>query len=101
MSSKTGEENKYRAYDAGQAAAYMTFQAMESGVFVHQMGGFDKQFVREAFLLADDIEPLTIMAAGFTGSPDYLPEKIRSLEFLPRTRKALQDLLLHDFNPDR
>ena len=92
--SKNGDENKYRFYDAGQAAAYLTFQAASDGLFVHQMAGFDKKKISEYFHLPDEIEPFTTIAVGHLGNYLDLPERMQRTELAERERKSFDDIII-------
>jgi len=92
--SKSGDENKYRFYDAGQAAAYLTFQAASDGLFVHQMAGFDKTKISEYFQLPDEIEPFTTIAVGHLGNYLELPERMQRTELADRERKSFEEIII-------
>jgi nitroreductase len=84
-------------YDLGQAMAYFTLQAHHDGLHVHQMGGFDRAALAEAFALPESLTPLTVAAVGVLGSPDDLADDtLRARETAPRTRLPLAELLLTD-----
>jgi len=83
--------NPTYAYDTGQAVAYLSLQAMEEGIYTHQMSGFDKDTIKQNFQLQEQIEPITIIALGYIGNPEILPPKIRALENGPKTRMPLQN----------
>ena len=85
-----GKPNAWAAYDLGQSVAHLTIQAAALGLFVHQMGGFDKDRSRQEFDIPQDYEPMTAIAIGYAGSPDELPEDLRERELAPRTRKSLE-----------
>jgi nitroreductase len=92
--SKSGDENKYRFYDAGQAAAYLTFQAASDGLYVHQMAGFDKKRISEDFHLPDEIEPSTTIAIGHLGNYLELPERMQRTELADRERKSFDEIII-------
>ena len=91
---KSGEENKYRFYDAGQAAAHLTFQAASDGLFVHQMAGFHGKMISETFQLSDNIEPFTVIAVGHLGNYLDLPERMQRTELAERERKSFDEIIL-------
>lgn len=97
ISSKTGLQNAAYLYDCGQAAAYLTFQAMHEGLFCHQMGGFDKDIIIRDFYLSDQFEPVSIVALGYPGKLDYLQESFKKLELAERSRKPLEDIVIIDY----
>lgn len=83
-------------YDTGQAAAHFTVQAHASGLSTHQMGGFDRDAIAEAFGLASDLTPVTIMAVGELGDIREASDELQARENAPRTRRPLADSLLLD-----
>lgn len=97
ISAKTGKENPAFRHDCGQAAAYLTFQAMEEGLYCHQMGGYDKEKIIKAFQLSTDLEPVVVIALGFPGKPEYLDEIFRKMELSERVRKPLDEIVSLDY----
>jgi nitroreductase len=91
--SKNGKPNSPYQYDAGQAAAYLTFQAMEEGLRVHQMGGFSKEKASSAFDIPEDFEPQTMMAMGYQDEAGRLDPDFEEKERAPRERKPLSELV--------
>ncbi|HYP72991.1 MAG TPA: nitroreductase family protein [Microbacterium sp.] len=91
-----GKPLPWAAYDTGQAAAHFTVQAHASGLHTHQMGGFDRDAIGEAFGFGDDLAPVTVMAVGALGDIDAAPEALRERELAPRTRRPIADSLIVD-----
>lgn len=89
----TGRPYPSHLHDAGQAVAHLTVQAHAEGLFVHQMGGFDRDCVRTQFGLAERQWPSVVVAVGVVGGGP-LPEKLAQREAAERTRLPLEDLLL-------
>ncbi len=79
--------NKWHAYDCGQSAAHLTFQAAAEGVSVHQMGGFDAQKAIAELSVPGGFLPLAAIAMGYAGDPASLPEQLSKWEVAPRTRR--------------
>ena len=94
ISSRTGQENPYRFYDAGQAAAMMSIQAVSEELFTHQMAGFDKEKIKESLSLPEGIDPFVVMAVGYQGELQSLHEKIYKLEIEERSRKSPAEIIL-------
>ena len=88
--------NQGAEYDLGQSAAYVSMQAISEDIFVHQMAGFDASKAKEIFQIPDDFEPKTVMALGYRGDPNLLPDDFKRSEFGERKRKNLDDLLFTD-----
>src|SRR6202034_4427315 len=76
----TGGLNRHAFHDVGQAIANLTFQAMVSGLVVHQIAGFDVEKARREFSIPQDHEPVAVAAIGYPGSSADLPEKLRQRE---------------------
>jgi nitroreductase len=85
--------NQWHLYDLGQTAAYISVQAFEDGLFVHQMAGFDKDIARQAFNIPADYEIATTMAIGYRDNPSVLPEKLQKREMAERRRRELTELV--------
>ncbi|GAA1441373.1 nitroreductase family protein [Leifsonia poae] len=89
-----GNERRWANYDLGQAVAHLTIQAHHDGLHAHQMGGFDAQGLREAFDIDERFVPVSVTTLGTVGDPDALPDRLRERELAPRTRVALDDILV-------
>ncbi|WP_449283453.1 nitroreductase family protein [Leucobacter sp.] len=89
-----GNPRPWAEYDLGQAVAHLSVQAHAEGFFTHQMGGFDREAIQAAFGLDERLRPVSITAIGALGDLAQLPEPLREREAAPRTRMALEDLVL-------
>jgi nitroreductase len=89
-----GTERRWATYDVGQAVAHLSVQAHHDGLHAHQMGGFDTAGLRAAFDLDERFLPVSVTAIGTLGDADALPEPLRERELAPRTRNALEDVVL-------
>ncbi len=83
---KNGNPNCHAFYDVGAAVCSLTIQATSLGLFVHQMGGFEASKTRELYKIPEGYEPITVIAIGYPGDPQTLPEKYQQQEFAPRQR---------------
>jgi nitroreductase len=77
---KNDKPNRVHAYDAGAATAYLTLQAVEEGLQVHQMAGIDLEKVRKTFQIPDKLGVHAGFAIGNEGSPEQLPEHLQKSE---------------------
>lgn len=68
ISDKNGRPSKTFMYDVGQSVAHITFQAMQEGLFIHQMGGFSAQKATDLFNIPDDFQVITAFALGHKGA---------------------------------
>jgi nitroreductase len=88
-----GKPNRHAWYDAGQAAAYLTLQATELGLYVHQMAGFDSEKARQLLEIPEGYEPAAMMAVGYLGDPESMQEAPRQQDRPRRARKPLDSIL--------
>lgn len=91
---ESGDPMPWAVYDTGQAAAYFTIQAHAGGLFTHQMGGFHRDQLAEAFDLDPHLTPIAVMAVGAFGDPAAVTEKIRERDSTPRTRRPVAESLI-------
>ncbi len=94
------QPNIYAHYDLGQSVSILSVQAISNNLYVHQMGGFDKEMVRKAFALSSEFEPVIVLAIGYIGKAENLPDDMRELEEKPRSRYDLDRILFfNEFRP--
>lgn len=80
--------NRHWMHDVGAANLSLALQAAAMGLQLHQMAGFDTDACSRLLGLdAEEEEPVTMMALGYPGPADALPEPFRSREEQPRTRE--------------
>ena len=89
----SGQPNRHAWYDVGQAAAYLTLQATELGLYVHQMAGFDPAKARQLFNIPEGYEPAAMMAVGYPDDSGSPADALRQLDSARRPRKPLDTLL--------
>lgn len=87
--SRGDRPNRHAWHDVGLAVENMAVQAHALGLGVHQMAGFDAAKVRVAAAIPDGYEPVAMIAIGYPGDADKLPEDLRARELAPRERKPL------------
>ena len=56
------------------------------------MAGYDVERAREAFAVPEPFEPVSVLAIGYYGDPDRLPERRREQERAERSRKPLSEI---------
>lgn len=78
-------------YDLGQSVATLTLQASVEGLHVHQMGGFLKDGLADAFAHDPEFRPTVVFAIGRVGDPSTLPEDLAERERAPRIRRPLAE----------
>jgi nitroreductase len=90
---RNGMENFYAMYDLGGANALLAVQAVDLGLQVRQMAGFDREKARELLNIPDEFELGVFIAAGYPGNVEALPESIKTKELAPRTRFLQQEFV--------
>lgn len=87
--------NSHALYDLGGANAFLSLQAVELGLQVRQMAGFNKEKVIASLNVPDDYEVGVFTAVGYPGNPDSLPENLKQRELAPRER-YLQEVFVRN-----
>lgn len=85
------EPNAHAWHDVGMAMQNLAIQATELGVIVHQMAGFDPKKAKQVFHIPDGFEPVALVAVGYPGSKESLPEELRKMEDAPRVRRPIEE----------
>jgi nitroreductase len=88
-----GVPNAWAMYDLGQAVANLTVQASAMDLYVHQMGGFDREKARALFHVPQGYDPAVAMAIGYMGNVEDLPDPLRLREKEARQRKPLDSFV--------
>jgi nitroreductase len=87
-----GKPNRHAFHDVGLANENLVLQAGALGLVAHQMAGFLPDRAREIYQIPDGQEPLTMIAIGYLGELDELPEPLRARETAARSRKPLAEI---------
>jgi nitroreductase len=90
---KEGTPNRVALHDLGLAVSNLVIQATALGLSTHQMGGFDVEAARKRFQVPAGWEPLSVVALGYPGDVDTLPEGLREREMSQRQRKPLEEFV--------
>jgi nitroreductase len=88
-----GRKLSLGAHDTGQAVAWLSCEATARGIRVHQMGGIDRDEVRETYGLPDEARPMVGIALGYPGDPETLEDDLRERELEPRVRRNQTELV--------
>lgn len=80
-------------YDVGQSVSHLTFQAMEEGLYIHQMTGFDANKAIKNFNIPDDYEALSVFTIGYLGDPSILNKHMQKTETAERQRKSVNEFV--------
>ena len=87
-----GKPNRHAAHDVGLALGNLLNQATILSLQAHLMAGFSGNTARELFAVPDTHDPVTMLALGYPGDPESLPDTLREKELAPRTRKSLDEI---------
>jgi nitroreductase len=91
--SRNGKPNKHAFHDVGLAVGNLLTQAAYMGLVVHQMGGFSAEKARQNLLIPAGYEPVAMIAIGYHGQVDDLPEDLKERERKARSRKPLREII--------
>ena len=86
--SRNGNPSTTHAFDTGSASMGLALQARLNGLVAHGMAGFDYEGAKLQLHLTDTQEVLAMVAVGFPGEVEILPEGFREKE-IPSNRNAL------------
>lgn len=86
-----GKPNRWTQHDTGAASFAMALQAVDLGLIVHQMGGFDADKARAAFEVPAEYTPMAMIALGYQAEPDILDDETKAKELRPRNRKPVAE----------
>ncbi len=93
---RNGHLNGAARYDVGAANAFLSLQATALGLIVHQMGGFNREkLIQNLGINLDEYEPIVIMAVGYPGDPESLPENLKQRELAKRSRYRVPDFAMN------
>lgn len=87
--------NPSARYDLGAANAFLSLQAAHIGLNVHQIAGFDPAVIIRNLGVPDRYEPVIVMAIGYAGDIETLPEKLQAREAAPRERYVKQEFVMN------
>lgn len=87
------ELNNTARYDLGQAVFAMSIEAVNQGLVSHQMSGFDPKKAETDLSLPDDYEAVSVIAVGYHGDKELLPDDLKKAEIRERVRTPLKQLL--------
>jgi nitroreductase len=87
--------NPAARYDLGAANALLSLQAAHVGLNVHQIAGFDPRTAVRNLSVPDLYEPVIVMAIGYPGDAETLPENLKAREMAPRERYVEQEFVMN------
>ncbi len=93
--SRSQASNHYALYDLGGANSLLSLQAVELGLQVRQMAGFDHAKAKTSLNIPDEYEMGVFMAVGYPGVIEQLPEQLQQRERAPRERYLQQEFTIN------
>jgi nitroreductase len=94
--SYNGKPNRHAFHDTGMAVTNLLLQALALDVYVHQMGGYSIEKVKDYFKFGDDIEPVAIMAVGYLGDGSSLTPELLKRDEIRRPRKSVNEFVFRN-----
>lgn len=95
---QNGEPNAAHAFDTGTAWGYLSIQAALLGLSTHAIGGYDKEAARAVLNVPDDYELHAVIAIGYRGPREELPEPLQQREW-PNERRPLRESVIEGAFP--
>lgn len=89
-----GNPRPWAQYDLGQAVAHLSIQAHADGLYVHQMGGVERDKLAALPGVEERFAPVSVIALGELGDPSALSEKLQQREVAPRVRRPLDETVI-------
>ncbi len=86
----------YAFFDTGMAVMNYQLQAIQEGLLVHVIAGFDVLKVKEALGIPQEVVLLALITLGYEGSAEHLNERHLASEKAERTRKPLSEVFAFD-----
>ncbi|SDN82643.1 Nitroreductase [Paenibacillus sp. yr247] len=87
-----GSNNPSHAFDAGTAWGYLALEANNQGLITHAMGGFDRDQARVTLQIPEEYELHAVIAIGYRGPKEALPEKFQERE-IQSTRRPISETI--------
>ena len=82
--------------DAGLALENMLIQGYAMGMTIHAMAGYDEKKILAGFNIPQPFRVAAVVAAGWRGQVESLPEEVRAKDLKPRARKAAAEFAFGD-----
>jgi nitroreductase len=86
-------DNIHAMYDLGGANSFLAIQAVELGLQVRQMAGYNAERVKENLAIPGNFIPGVFIAVGYPGNATSLPEHLQLREAAPRERFVQEEFV--------
>lgn len=93
ISPTSGKENRFAFHDTGMAMGNLLAQATHLGLYVHQMGGYSVSKASKALNLPENMQPVAMIALGYKGDVQQLPEALHQKDQKRSERKAIDQFV--------
>jgi len=90
---RLSDNRDYYLFGVGMAVGFLMVQATQMGIIAHPVAGYDPVKVKELLNIPPENVLITLIALGYQGSPEGLSEKHLELEFSPRIRRPLEEVV--------
>jgi nitroreductase len=88
--------NHFALYDLGAANAFLSLQAVELGLQIHQLGGYHQEQAKLNLAIPDSYVLGAMISVGYPGDAEQLIEPFKSRELAPRERFVQQEFVLNN-----
>ncbi|MEI9919717.1 MAG: nitroreductase family protein [Bacteroidota bacterium] len=92
-------DNAHALYDLGGANSFLAIQAVELGLQVRQMAGYNMEKVKQNLSIPDNFIPGVFIAVGYPGDVASLPEFLQVREAAPRERFLQEEFVAKGIFP--
>lgn len=99
ISDFNNKPNAYAWYDLGQSVHSLVLQAADLDIYTHQMAGFDRVAVQEHYQLPAEKEAVVVLALGYLGDEQQLPDALKERELAPQQRKPQSEFVFEGIYP--
>ncbi len=82
--------------DVGLALENMLVQGYAMGLTIHAMAGYNEQKIVQGLHIPPPFRVAAIVAAGYRGTVESLPEDVRAKDLKPRVRKPASEFVFRD-----
>lgn len=89
-----GNPNRWAMYDLGLAVGNMTVQANIMDLNVINLGAYSVDILKKSVRIPEGYEPAAILALGYLGEPEQLPEQQYQREIAVQVRKPFDELFM-------
>ncbi|HCZ06290.1 MAG: glutaredoxin-dependent peroxiredoxin [Thermotogota bacterium] len=90
---RLSDNRDYYLFGVGMAVGFLMVQATQMGIIAHPVAGYDPVKIKEILGIPPENTLITLIALGYQGSAEGLNEKHLELEFGPRIRKPLEEVV--------